>query len=240
MYDFTMDEAPKKAPGVSFPPPADWDNPVPPLPTDPVAPFGTVAPYAPAPASGGPAEPGAPEAPAKPPASAGPAVPLAHAESAGPTAPDTPAGSGGSAWSAARAVPLAPAEPAARAVPLAPAAPAVPGGPVLPQAPVAPYAGLYERAHPPAAQQRDAKPRYPGNALGGWALALGIVSWAGVVTWGALILLAVPAVVCGILAVWANHRKQAHNKVVSWLGLAAGLVGATVNVYVLIVVLTLW
>jgi len=109
--------------------------------------------------------------------------------------------------------------------------------PPTPAMPPVPGLGLYARAHP---LPPYVKPHYPSNGLAAWSLVLGIVSLSGVVVGGLMIILAVPAVVCGIFALRAVRRHWADNLVLSWIGVLVGAAAVLVNLYMLTTVFTLW
>ena len=70
--------------------------------------------------------------------------------------------------------------------------------------------------------------RYEANALGGWALGLGIASIVANCFYFGLIL-GVPAIVVGVLGVGAANEGRASNKGLSIAGVATGAIGAIIS-----------
>ena len=70
--------------------------------------------------------------------------------------------------------------------------------------------------------------RHEANALGGWALGLGIASIVANCFYFGLIL-GVPAIVVGVLGVGAANEGRASNKGLSIAGVATGAIGAIIS-----------
>ena len=70
--------------------------------------------------------------------------------------------------------------------------------------------------------------RHEANALGGWALGLGIASIVANCFYFGLIL-GVPAIVVGVLGVGAANEGRASNKGLSIAGVATGAIGAMIS-----------
>ena len=70
--------------------------------------------------------------------------------------------------------------------------------------------------------------RYEANALGGWALGLGIASIVANCFYFGLIL-GVPAIVVGVLGVGAANEGRASNKGLSIAGVVTGAIGAVIG-----------
>ena len=70
--------------------------------------------------------------------------------------------------------------------------------------------------------------RHEANALGGWALGLGIASiFANCLSFG--LILGIPAIVVGVLGVGAANEGRASNKGLSIAGVATGAIGAIIS-----------
>ncbi|WP_167148887.1 DUF4190 domain-containing protein [Actinomyces sp. ZJ308] len=69
--------------------------------------------------------------------------------------------------------------------------------------------------------------RYEANALGGWALGLGIASLLLSCYLG--LLLGVPAIIVGVKGMRAADEGRATNKTMSIIGVVLGSVGAAVS-----------
>ena len=70
--------------------------------------------------------------------------------------------------------------------------------------------------------------RHEANALGGWALGLGIASiFANCLCFG--LILGIPAIVVGVLGVGAANEGRASNKGLSIAGVVTGAIGAVIG-----------
>ena len=80
--------------------------------------------------------------------------------------------------------------------------------------------------------------RYEANALGGWALGLGIASIVANCFYFGLIL-GVPAIVVGVLGVGAANEGRASNKGLSIAGVVTGAIGTVISALYLILFLVM-
>ncbi len=82
--------------------------------------------------------------------------------------------------------------------------------------------------------------RHEANALGGWALGLGIASiFANCLSFG--LILGIPAIVVGVLGVGAANEGRASNKGLSIAGVVTGAIGTVISAgsFILLMVMLL-
>ena len=76
------------------------------------------------------------------------------------------------------------------------------------------------------------------NALGGWALGLGIASiFANCLSFG--LILGIPAIVVGVLGVGAANEGRASNKGLSIAGVVTGTIGTVISAGSLILLMVM-
>ena len=80
--------------------------------------------------------------------------------------------------------------------------------------------------------------RHEANALGGWALGLGIASiFANCLSFG--LILGIPAIVVGVLGVGAANEGRASNKGLSIAGVVTGTIGTVISAGSLILLMVM-
>ena len=80
--------------------------------------------------------------------------------------------------------------------------------------------------------------RHEANALGGWALGLGIASiFANCLSFG--LILGIPAIVVGVLGVGAANEGRASNKGLSIAGVVTGTIGTIISAGSLILLMVM-